>query len=172
MTRALVVLCFVLAPSAARADVVAIDVTPCPEGAWRVNGGHGGGSWCAPHVCDDDTCDGICVEVALCIGTGTHYVDHGHTSTSPMPTRAEHVEAYGPCEADGSCARGACSREIRCAPPPPPPPALPRVRPDVPAPEPTSATCAASPSSSVSFTSLALALSLAACLRARRSRSS
>ena len=120
MTGRLLLLLLLTATSGrARADAIGIPDTPCPQGATRVVAGHGG-SWCAPDDCSGTTTC-VCGEVALCVGEGTHYVEHGHLRTSPRPTPAQHTEAYGPCAADGSCARGTCSRATRCVAPAPPP---------------------------------------------------
>jgi hypothetical protein len=114
MTRLIAVLLVMGLPALAAADAIGIPDTPCPAGSARVVAGHGG-TWCGPVPCGaGETCAGACREVALCTGTGTHYIEHGHLATSPPSTPAEHVEAYGACGLLGGCDRGTCTTEMRC----------------------------------------------------------
>jgi hypothetical protein len=160
----LLVIALVLVPSLARADAIAIPDTPCPAGSARQIAGHGG-TWCGPVPCGaGQTCAGTCREVALCTGTGTHYVEHGHLATSPPSTPAEHVEAYGPCGLAGGCERGTCTTEQRCVAEDAPVRAEPIV-PTTPAPA-SSSTCSVASRPSWLFASvLALALAIFGCRR-------
>jgi hypothetical protein len=105
--------------SLAFADAVEMPPPECPVGSYGTSS-HAG-SWCQASTCESTSdCEAgeNCQEHSLCIeesevpcGGGWNPPD---TAEECLVTK---LEAFGPCNSDGSCDQGTCITDMRCVDP-------------------------------------------------------